>query len=68
MILRIKQFLIKILLRKEVEVMAMVYVSLIIKGKRTFASVPKPIKEQVRQILIDLELEYLTVEEDTEVA
>lgn len=48
--------------------MAMVYVSLIIKGRRTFASVPKPIKEQVRQILIDLELEYLTVEEDTEVA
>ena len=63
MILRIKQFLIKILLGKEVEVMAMVYVSLIIKGRRTFASVPAPIKEQVREILIDLELEYLTVEE-----
>lgn len=63
MILRIKQFLIKILLGKEVEVMAMVYVSLIIKDKRKFASVPAPIKEQVREILIDLELEYLTVEE-----
>lgn len=43
--------------------MAMVYVSLIIKGRRTFASVPAPIKEQVREILVDLELEYLTAEE-----
>ena len=43
--------------------MAMVYVSLIIKGRRTFSSVPAVIKEQVRQILIDCELEYL-IEED----
>lgn len=69
MISKILQFIIiKIFNRKEVDIMAMVYVSLIIKGRRTFTSVPKPIKEQVRQILIDLELEYLTVEEDTEVA
>lgn len=39
--------------------MAMVYVSLIIKGKRTFSSVPKLLKAQVAEILIDLELEYL---------
>ena len=39
--------------------MAMVYVSLIIKGKRTFSSVPKLLKNQVAEILIDLELEYL---------
>ena len=45
--------------------MALVYVSLIIKGRRTFSSVPAPIKEQVRQILIDLELEYL-IDEDGE--
>lgn len=43
--------------------MAMVYVSLIIKGKRTFKSVPATIKEQVREILIDIELEYL-IDED----
>ena len=51
------------LFRKEVNIMAMVYVSLIIKGRRTFSSVPATIKEQVRQILIDCELEYL-IEED----
>lgn len=43
--------------------MAMVYVSLIIKGRRTFSSVPAVIKEQVRQILIDCDLEYLIDEE-----
>lgn len=39
--------------------MAMVYVSLIIKGRRTFSSVPNLLKKQVAEILIDLELEYL---------
>lgn len=43
--------------------MAMVYVSLIIKGKRTYSSVPATIKSQVKEILIDLELEYLIDEE-----
>ena len=43
--------------------MAMVYVSLIVKGRKTFAQVPATIKEQVRQILVDCELEYLAVEE-----
>lgn len=52
-------------LKKEGIDMALVYVSLIIKGRRTFSSVPAPIKEQVRQILIDLELEYL-IDEDGE--
>lgn len=53
------------ILKKEGYDMALVYVSLIIKGRRTFSSVPAPIKEQVRQILIDLELEYL-IDEDGE--
>ena len=48
---------------KEVSVMAAIYVALIIKGKRTFSSVPAAIKEQVREMLIDLELEYLIDEE-----
>lgn len=48
-----------VIFRKEVNKMAVIYVALIIKGKRTFSSVPATIKEQVRQILIDLELEEL---------
>lgn len=36
--------------------MVAIYVALIIKGKRTFASVPERLKEQVRQMLIDLDL------------
>lgn len=43
--------------------MAVIYVALIIKGKRTYASVPEVIKPQVRELLIDLELEDLIVEE-----
>jgi hypothetical protein len=52
-----------ILLRKqEVFKMAVIYVALIVKGKRTFAQVPAVIKEQVRELLIDLELESLIEE------
>ncbi len=39
--------------------MAVIYVALIIKGKKTFSQVPDRLKEQVRQLLIDLELEEL---------
>lgn len=39
--------------------MAVIYVALIIKGKRTYSSVPEVIKPKVREILIDLELEDL---------
>lgn len=42
--------------------MAAVYVSLIVKGKRTYSSVPEKIKPQVKEMLIDLELEYLIEE------
>ena len=45
--------------RKEVEEMAVIYATLIIKGKKTFAQVPVKIQEQVRQVLIDLECEEL---------
>lgn len=48
--------------RKEVENMAVIYVALIVKGKRTYASVPAVLKEQVKEILIDLELEGLITE------
>ena len=42
--------------------MAIIYATLIIKGKKTFAEVPVTIKEQVRQVLIDLDLGYLAEE------
>jgi hypothetical protein len=41
--------------RKEVREMAVVYATLIVKGKKTFAQVPDRIKEQVKQVLIDLD-------------
>ena len=43
--------------------MAVIYATLIIKGKKTFAQVPVKIQEQVRQVLIDLECEDLINEE-----
>ena len=48
--------------RKEVYNMAVIYVALIIKGKRTYESVPEVIKPQVRELLVDLELEDLIAE------
>ena len=35
--------------------MAVVYATLIIKGRKTFADVPARLREQVKQILIDLD-------------
>lgn len=43
--------------------MAVIYATLIVKGKKTFDQVPDKIKDQVRQILIDLECEDLITEE-----
>lgn len=42
--------------------MAVIYATLIVKGKRTYASVPGVLKAQVKEILIDLELEDLVTE------
>lgn len=39
--------------------MAVIYATLILKGKRTFEQVPVKIKEQVREVLIDLEVPEL---------
>ncbi len=50
------QLIIKILFRKDVEQMAVVYATLIIKGKKTFADVPERIKDKVKEVLIDLDL------------
>ena len=40
-------------------VMVEVYVALIVRGLKKFSQVPSRIKEQVRQRLIELELENL---------
>ena len=37
--------------------MAVVYATLIVKGKKTIEQVPALIREQVREILADLEVE-----------
>lgn len=50
------------LFRKDVNEMAVIYATLIVKGKKTFSEVPVKIKEQVRQVLIDLECEELAAE------
>ena len=42
--------------------MAVVYATLIIKGRKTFAEVPARIKEDVKQVLIDLDYGYLVEE------
>lgn len=63
MFLRIFGIYLILLRRKEVEQMAVIYVALIVKGKRTYDSVPDLIKPQVKELLIDLELDHLITEE-----
>ena len=58
----IRLIILKILLRKEEETMAMIYASLIIKGKKTYAQVPETLKEQVKEILIDCDCAHLVTE------
>lgn len=52
-----RDLLLRILLRKEMNEMAVVYATLIVKGKKTIDQVPALIREQVREILADLEIE-----------
>lgn len=42
--------------------MAVIYATLMVKGVKTFKDVPDRIKEQVRQVLIDLECDHLIEE------
>lgn len=48
--------------RKEKEITAVIYATLIVKGKKTYKQVPDKIKPQVKQVLIDLECEDLIEE------
>ena len=57
------RLLLFLLLRKEVKERAVIYATLIVKGKKTYAQVPEKIKPQVKQVLIDLECEDLITEE-----
>ena len=52
-------FILKLFFRKEVPTMAVIYATLIVKGKKTFSDVPEILKEQVKEILIDLEVPEL---------
>ena len=56
------RLLLLLLLRKEVDTMAVIYATLIVKGRKTFRQVPDKIKDQVRQVLVDLECEELITE------
>lgn len=47
--------IINLVCRKGVNDMAVVYATLIIKDVKKFADVPARIKEQVKQVLIDLD-------------
>nr|WP_317397194.1 CD1375 family protein [Anaerotruncus colihominis] len=50
-------FLAKIFCRREVCIMAVVYATLIVKGKKTLEDVPALLKEQVREILSALDVQ-----------
>ena len=53
---RLREWLLKILLRKEVQTMAVVYATLIVKGKKTLEQVPAKLREEVEGILEALEV------------
>lgn len=42
--------------------MAIVYALLIIKGKKTYGDVPAKLKEQVKEVLIDMEVPELAAD------
>jgi len=48
--------------KREVSQMAVIYVALIVKGIRTYASVPEVIKPKVKELLEQLELNDLITE------
>lgn len=50
------KFIIKLFFKTEVNIMAIIYATLIIKGKKTVDQVPEIIRSQVIEILKDLEV------------
>lgn len=59
MVKRLLFFFTKILFQEEVETMAIIYATLIVKGKKKIEDVPTKIREQVKEILVDLEVPEL---------
>lgn len=53
----IRELLLRFLLRKEVNMMAVVYATLIVKGLKTLEQVPALIRTDVEEILEALEVE-----------
>lgn len=54
---RLREFALKILLRKEKGIMAVIYATLIVKGKKTLDQVPALIRKRVEEIQKGLEVE-----------
>lgn len=59
LILNLRSRVAFLLLRKEEKTMAVVYATLIIKGKKIISEVPVSVKDQVKQVLIDMDLPEL---------
>ena len=55
-------FILKILLKGDLTMMAMFFAQRVILGKTTFADVPAKLKDQVRELLVDAGLAELAVE------
>ena len=56
------KILLYFLIGEGVEDMASVYALLIIKGKKVYSDVPAKLKEQVKDVLIDMEVPDLAAE------
>ena len=56
------RFMSRLFKNEEVINMAMIYVSLIVKGKKTYSQVPTKLKQEVKQILIDIDCANLVEE------
>lgn len=60
-----RKLIFKLLFGKEGEVMmAMLWAQQIMLGKKTYAQVPRLLKDQVKEILIDSGMEKLVTEEE----
>jgi len=62
MLIQMLNLILLLFFRKDVKDMAVVYATLIVKGKKKYADVPERIKEQVKQVLIDLDCADLVTE------
>ena len=56
------EVLLYFILGKGVDDMAIVYALLIIKGKKTYDDVPAKLKEQVKEVLVDMEVPELAAD------